>query len=44
MMEKGLALMGTGRASGDGRALAAAQQAISSPLLDNISIGERPES
>ena len=38
MMEKGLALMGTGRASGDGRALAAAQQAISSPLLDNISI------
>jgi hypothetical protein len=38
MMEKGLALMGTGRASGEGRALSAAQQAISSPLLDNISI------
>ena len=38
LMEKGLALMGTGRASGEGRALSAAQQAISSPLLDNISI------
>ncbi|MBV70772.1 MAG: cell division protein FtsZ [Myxococcales bacterium] len=38
MMSKGMALMGTGRASGEGRALIAAQQAISSPLLDDISI------
>ena len=38
MGRKGMALMGAGRASGDGRALAAAQQAISSPLLDDISI------
>lgn len=38
MMGKGLALMGAGRASGEGRALVAAQQAIASPLLDDISI------
>ncbi len=38
MSNKGLALMGSGRASGDRRALVAAQAAISSPLLDDISI------
>ena len=38
MMSKGMALMGTGKAAGEGRALIAAQQAISSPLLDDISI------
>ncbi len=38
MSSKGFALMGTGRASGEGRALVAAQQAISSPLLDELSI------
>jgi cell division protein FtsZ len=30
--------MGTGRGSGDNRSIDAAQQAISSPLLDNLSI------
>jgi cell division protein FtsZ len=34
----GRALMGTGRATGDRRALEAAQQAISSPLLEDVSI------
>jgi len=38
MSDKGLALMGTGRASGEKRALAAMQQAISSPLLEDVSI------
>ncbi|MBI4510183.1 MAG: cell division protein FtsZ [Deltaproteobacteria bacterium] len=38
MSNMGRALMGTGRASGDRRALEAAQQAISSPLLDDVSI------
>ncbi|GAB4261984.1 MAG: cell division protein FtsZ [Deferrisomatales bacterium] len=38
MGEKGLALMGTGVRSGDNRAVMAAQDAISSPLLDNVSI------
>lgn len=38
MSDKGLALMGTGRSSGDKRALTAMQQAISSPLLEDISI------
>jgi cell division protein FtsZ len=38
MSDKGLALMGTGRASGATRALTAMQQAISSPLLEDISI------
>ncbi len=39
MQNGGSALMGTGIGRGDNRALEAAQQAISSPLLDNISIG-----
>jgi cell division protein FtsZ len=34
----GRALMGTGRAVGDRRAIEAAQQAISSPLLEDVSI------
>jgi len=34
----GDALMGTGVASGEGRAIEAARRAISSPLMDNISI------
>jgi cell division protein FtsZ len=38
MSNRGLALMGTGRACGERRALEAAQQAISSPLLDDVSI------
>ncbi len=38
MSEMGMALMGTGVASGDNRAQEAAQMAISSPLLDDISI------
>jgi cell division protein FtsZ len=38
MSDKGLALMGTGHASGDKRALNAMQQAISSPLLEDVSI------
>ncbi len=38
MCSRGMALMGTGRASGDSRALDAAQMAISSPLLDDVSI------
>jgi cell division protein FtsZ len=38
MSDKGLALMGTGRASGQSRALSAMQQAISSPLLEDVSI------
>jgi len=38
MSDKGLALMGTGRSAGDKRALQAMQQAISSPLLEDISI------
>ncbi|MDX2261592.1 MAG: cell division protein FtsZ [Gemmatimonadales bacterium] len=38
MQNGGAALMGTGVASGENRALEAAQQAISSPLLDNVSI------
>ncbi|MBJ6764747.1 cell division protein FtsZ [Myxococcaceae bacterium JPH2] len=38
MSDKGLALMGTGNASGDKRALTAMQQAISSPLLEDVSI------
>ncbi|MCZ6760555.1 MAG: cell division protein FtsZ [Gemmatimonadetes bacterium] len=39
MQNGGSALMGKGVARGEDRALEAAQQAISSPLLDNISIG-----
>lgn len=38
MQNGGSALMGTGTGRGDARALDAAQQAIASPLLDNISI------
>ena len=38
MSDKGLALMGTGNSTGDKRALNAMQQAISSPLLEDISI------
>ncbi|MBP9680224.1 MAG: cell division protein FtsZ [Bacteriovorax sp.] len=38
MANKGLALMGTGVASGTGRAIKAATDAISSPLLEDISI------
>jgi cell division protein FtsZ len=38
MANKGLALMGTGSATGAGRAIKAATEAISSPLLEDISI------
>lgn len=38
MVGKGLALMGTGRASGPSRAVDAAEMAISSPLLEDVSI------
>ncbi len=38
MNERGRALMGIGRAEGDDRAKEAAKQAISSPLLEDISI------
>jgi len=38
MANKGLALMGTGAATGSGRAIKAATEAISSPLLEDISI------
>ncbi|MBI5892305.1 MAG: cell division protein FtsZ [Deltaproteobacteria bacterium] len=38
MSEMGLALMGSGTASGENRAVEAARRAISSPLLENISI------
>lgn len=38
MANKGLALMGTGTASGSERAMKAAKQAISSPLLEDITI------
>ncbi len=38
MANKGMALMGTGRASGENRAIEAATNAIASPLLENVSI------
>lgn len=38
MANKGMAIMGTGVAKGENRAVEAASQAISSPLLENISI------
>lgn len=38
MSEMGLAMMGTGEASGDNRAIEAAEKAITSPLLEDISI------
>ena len=39
MASRGPALMGTGYGQGENRAVDAAQEAISSPLLDNVSIG-----
>lgn len=38
MAEMGMAMMGTGEASGENRAVEAAEKAISSPLLEDISI------
>jgi cell division protein FtsZ len=38
MSEQGLALMGTGRAQGEKRALRAMEQAIASPLLEDVTI------
>jgi len=38
MKDRGLAVMGTGKASGNNRARTAAIQAISSPLLENMSV------
>lgn len=38
MSSSGVALMGTGAASGQNRAMAAAEKAISSPLLEDVSI------
>lgn len=38
MSEMGMAMMGTGEASGDNRATEAAEKAVSSPLLEDISI------
>jgi len=38
MSEKGMALMGTGSSNGDNKALEAAQSAVSSPLLEDLSI------
>jgi cell division protein FtsZ len=38
MTDTGMALMGTGRARGDRRAIEAATQAVSSPLLEDVSI------
>jgi len=38
MSEKGMALMGTGESRGDNRAMVAAQNAIASPLLEDVSI------
>jgi cell division protein FtsZ len=38
MKDRGLAVMGTGKASGIGRAREAALRAISSPLLENMSV------
>lgn len=38
MCNKGLALMGTGVASGENRAIEAARRAISSPLLEDVAI------
>ena len=41
MREMGKAMMGTGEASGEGRAMAAAEAAIANPLLDEISMQRR---
>ena len=38
MTEMGKAMMGTGEATGDDRALMAAQNAIQNPLLDEVSL------
>ncbi|MGC8927322.1 MAG: cell division protein FtsZ [Myxococcota bacterium] len=38
MSNQGLALMGTGRKSGEKRAIEAANEAVSSPLLENVKI------
>jgi len=38
MTDQGMALMGTGRARGDKRAVEAATQAVSSPLLEDVAI------
>ncbi len=38
MSETGMAMMGTGAASGEGRARAAAEAAVSSPLLEEINL------
>jgi cell division protein FtsZ len=38
MSEMGKAMMGTGEASGEGRAIMAAEAAISNPLLDDVSM------
>ncbi len=38
MRDRGMAVMGTGKASGPDRACKAAQNAVSSPLLENITI------
>ena len=38
MNEMGTAMMGTGEAEGDGRAIAAAEDAIANPLLDDVSM------
>jgi cell division protein FtsZ len=38
MSEMGMAMMGTGHARGDDRAIAAAEAAISNPLLDDINL------
>lgn len=38
MKDRGLAVMGTGKAAGKGRARQAALEAISSPLLENMSV------
>ncbi|WP_353216811.1 cell division protein FtsZ [Sandarakinorhabdus sp.] len=38
MSEMGKAMMGTGEASGEGRAVEAAQKAIANPLLDEVSM------
>ncbi len=38
MSEMGMAMMGTGRASGEGRALSAAKQAVESELLEDVNL------
>lgn len=38
MTDQGMALMGTGRATGENRAIEAASQAIDSPLLEDVTI------